>query len=146
MGEALKEAEMALQMEERPIGAVIVHRGKVIGRGRSQQNKRHSEVAHAELNAFIQAERYLRDHQHECILYTTLEPCVMCLGASVMSDIEGVVFAMPDKWINPAQMLELEYVRRHIKYYVGGVRETECAALWLKFSPDELRMIQNGKK
>jgi tRNA(adenine34) deaminase len=146
MREALREAELALQQEERPIGAVIVHRGKIIGRGRAQHQKRHSEVAHAELNAMIQAERYLRDHNHECVLYTTLEPCVMCLGASVMSDIQAVVFAMPDNWIKAGRMLEMDYVRRHIKHYVGGVLETECASLWLKYDPNELRMIQNGQK
>ncbi|MEP7199951.1 MAG: deaminase, partial [Chloroflexota bacterium] len=47
MREALKEAEIALQQEERPIGAVIVHHGKIIGRGRAQHLKRHSEIAHA---------------------------------------------------------------------------------------------------
>jgi tRNA(adenine34) deaminase len=146
MREALREADLALQQEEMPIGAVIVHRGKIIGRGRAQHQKRHSEVAHAELNAMIQAERYLRDHTHECVLYSTLEPCVMCLGAAVMSDILGIVFAMPDNWILPGRMLELEYVRRHIKSYVGGVLETECAALWLKHDPTMLMMIQNGRR
>jgi tRNA(adenine34) deaminase len=146
MREALKEAELALQQEEMPIGAVIVHRGKVIGRGRAQHQKRHSEVAHAELNAMIQAERYLRDHNHECVLYSTLEPCVMCLGAAVMSDIQGVVFAMPDNFMLPGTMLEIEYVKRHITTYQGGILETECAALWLKHDPAILMMLQNGRR
>jgi len=146
MREALREAETALQQEERPIGAVIVHRGKIVGRGRAQHKKRHSEVAHAELNALIQAERYLSDHTHECVLYSTLEPCVMCLGASVMSDIAAVVFAMPDRFINPSEMMAMAYVKHHIQHYVGGVLENECEALWVHTYPDELRMLREGGK
>ncbi len=146
MREALKEAERALQAGERPIGAVVVHRGKIIGRGQATHTKRHSEIAHAELNALIQAEKYLRDHNHECTIYTTVEPCVMCLGAIVMSDISNVVFALPDRRISPAQMLELDYVKRHIQNYVGGVLEAESVALWLRSDPIELRMFQDGKK
>jgi tRNA(adenine34) deaminase len=146
MREALREAETALQQDERPIGAVIVHRGKIVGRGRAQHKKRHSDIAHAELNALIQAERYLSDHTHECVLYSTLEPCVMCLGASVMSDIGAVVFAMPDKFINPSEMMALAYVKRHIQHYMGGVLENECEALWVHSYPDELRRLREGRK
>lgn len=146
MREALKEADRALQQGERPIGAVVVHRGKIIGRGQAQHIKRQSEVAHAELNALIQAEKYLHDHTHECTIYSTVEPCVMCLGAIVMSDISNVVFGLPDRWISPAKMLEMDYVRRHIQNYVGGVLEAESAALWLKADPITLRMIQEGKR
>lgn len=146
MREALREAERAMQQGEKPIGAVIVHRGKIIGRGFAQHAKRHSEIAHAELNALIQSEKYIRDHNHECTLYSTVEPCVMCLGAIVMSDLANVVFAMPDRWITPAKMLEMDYVRRHIQNYVGGVLEAESAALWLKTDPRGLRLIQEGKR
>jgi tRNA(adenine34) deaminase len=146
MREALKEAERAMQLGERPIGAVVVHRGKIIGRGQATHTKRHSEIAHAELNALIQAEKYLHEHTHECTVYSTVEPCVMCLGAIVMSDIANVVFALPDRWISPARMLEMDYVRRHIQNYVGGVLEAESAALWLKADPLALRMIQEGKQ
>ena len=145
MCEALKEAELALQQGERPIGAVIVHNGKVIGRGRAQHQKRKSKIAHAELNALIQAEQYIRAHTHECVVYTTVEPCVMCLGAIVMSNIDHIVFALPDKWINPSKMLEIDYVQRHIKHYIGGVLKTESVALWEKADPRELRMLRDGK-
>ena len=145
MREALKEAELSLRDDDRPIGAVIVHNGKIIGRGRAMHKRRHSEIAHAEMNALIQAERYLRDHQHEAVLYTTVEPCVMCFGAAVMSDLAAIVFALPDLNIRPEQMLEMPYVRRHIGYYRGGVLRTESESLWLKFNPQELRII-NGNK
>ena len=145
MCEALKEAELALQQGERPIGAVIVHNGKVIGRGRAQHQKRKSKIAHAELNALIQAEQYIYAHSHEYMIYTTVEPCVMCLGAIVMSNIDHIVFALPDKWINPSKMLEIDYVQRHIKHYIGGVLKTESVALWEKADPRELRMLRDGK-
>ena len=132
MREALKEAEVSLREGERPIGAVIVHGGKIVGRGRALHKKRHSQIAHAEMNALIQAERYLDEYQHEAVLYTTVEPCVMCFGAVVMSDLAGVVFALPDHNIMPAQMLEMPYVRRHIRHYLGGVLQQESEALWLK--------------
>ena len=146
MREALREAETALQQDEWPIGAVIVHRGKVIGRGRAQHKKRQSGIAHAELNALIQAERYLAEHAHECVLYSTLEPCVMCLGTSVMSDIAGVVFAVADHMTNPSEMMALPYVKRHIQHYVGGVMENECEALWVRSYPDLLRQLRDGAK
>ncbi len=144
MREALQEAALACQQGERPIGAVIVHDGHVVGRGRAQHLARASEIAHAEMNALLQAEQYVHAHQHECVIYTTVEPCVMCLGAIVMSDIDHVVFALPDHWIQPAQMLELPYVRRHIKHYVGGILERESAALWEQANPRELYLLREG--
>jgi tRNA(adenine34) deaminase len=146
MREAAREAETALLQAERPIGAIIVHRGKIIGRGRAQHRKRKSEIAHAELNALIQAERYLGEHPHECVLYSTLEPCVMCLGASVMSNIAAVVFAMPDRLMMPSEMMAIDYVKRHIQHYVGGVLENECEALWVHSYPEELRMLREGRE
>jgi tRNA(adenine34) deaminase len=142
---APQEAELALKQGERPIGAAIVHEGQVVGRGHAQHRGRHSEIAHAEMNALLEAEQYLHAHTHSCTLYTSVEPCVMCLGAIVMSDIDRVVYALPDRWINPGQMLEMPYVRRHIRLYLGGVLAEESAALWAEFSPRELRMLQEGR-
>ncbi len=142
MREALKEAECALQEGERPIGAVVVYDGKIVGRGHAQHKTRHSEIAHAELNAMLDAKKLIHDHIHDgIVLYTTVEPCVMCLGAVVMSDIDHIVFGLADKNINPSQMLAMPYVRRHIKNYVGGVLEAESLALMEKFDPRELRWM-----
>lgn len=139
---ALNEAECALQEGERPIGAVVVYDGKIVGRGHAQHKARHSEIAHAELNALLAAEKFIHDHIHDgVVLYTTVEPCVMCLGAVVMSDIDHVVFAASDKNIHPAQMLEMPYVKRHIKNYRGGILEAESLALMEKFDPRELRWM-----
>jgi tRNA(adenine34) deaminase len=146
MREALKEAAAALQAGERPIGAVTVHRGEIVGRGRAEHKARRSRLAHAELNALLATAPALYDYPHDnAVIYTTLEPCEMCLGAIVMSDaVNHIVFALPDRWISPAVMLEMPHVRRHIRTYRGGVLEAESAALWEQYQPDELKMLQDG--
>jgi len=141
---ALVEAERAMTEGERPIGAVVVHEDRIVGRGRAQHHDRESKIAHAEMNALLDAERYLAVHRHQCVVYTTVEPCVMCLGAVVMSDIDAVVYALADNWIAPKQMLEIPYVRRHLSYYVGGVLEAESAALWERANPRELALLRTG--
>ena len=146
MREALKEAELAGLAGEMPIGAVVVHAGRVVGRGRAQHRFRKSEIAHAELNAMLQAEQFIQAHIHDgCILYTTLEPCVMCLGAVAMSDMEHIVYSMTDNWMKPKPMLEVEHVRRHIKKYIGGILEAESIRLWERFDPHGLKMLQEGR-
>ena len=145
MQQALQEAELAYQEGERPIGAVIVHEGRVIGRGRAQHRRRKSEIAHAEMNALLQAEQYIQAHTHgDCVLYTTVEPCVMCLGAIVMSDIDHIVYALADHWIRPSEMLKMDYVHCHIQHYVGGILADASAALWERANPRELVMLQTG--
>ena len=146
MQEALREAELALEKGERPIGAVVVHDGEIVGRGRARQHERGSEIAHAELNALLDAERFLAAHPHQCALYATVEPCVLCLGAIVMSGIDHVIYALADNWIKPSEMLRMDYVRRHIEEYIGGVSEGRSIALWERADPKELRMLREGRR
>jgi tRNA(Arg) A34 adenosine deaminase TadA len=148
MREAIKEAELAMQAGERPIGAVIVHHGKIVGRGKAEHLKKHSRLAHAELNALLSTASDLYDFPHDNgVIYTTLEPCEMCLGAIVMSDVVNhVVFSIADNWINPKLMFEIPHVRRHIHNYIGGILEEESTALWKQCRPDELSLIQKGKQ
>lgn len=148
MREALAEARLALEAGERPIGAVIVFNGSIVGRGRAGHRGQHSRLAHAELNALLTTANALYDHPHEdAVLYTTVEPCEMCLGAIVMSDaVNHVVFALADRWINPSVMLDMPHVRRHIRNYVGGVLEAESMALFEQARPEELVMMRDGHK
>lgn len=148
MREALQQARLAMQAGERPIGAVIVHNGKIVGRGRAEQQGKHNRLAHAELNALLATATSLYDFPHDnAVIYTTLEPCEMCLGAIVMSDaVNHIVFSMADRYINPAPMFEIHHVRRHIRNYVGGVLEEESLALWQQCRPDELLLIRNENK
>ena len=139
MREALREAEQAGLAGETPIGAVVFHNGIIIGRGRARHEERHSEIAHAELNALLEAEKHIHDHIHDgIVLYTTVEPCVMCLGAVVMSDIDHVVFGLYDGNIHPEQMLTMPYVRRHIRDYLGGVLAAESLELFRRFGREDI--------
>jgi tRNA(Arg) A34 adenosine deaminase TadA len=66
----------------------------------------------------------------------------MCLGAIVMSNIAHVVYALRDNWIKPGEMLKMEYVRRHIKNYLGGVLADSSAKVWEQTRPQELSMMR----
>jgi len=97
MKQALREAERAYEQDEVPVGAVIVHKGKVIGRGYNQIERLQDPTAHAEMIAITAATNNLQSRRlEECILYVTLEPCPMCAGAIVLSRIPTLVFATFD--------------------------------------------------
>ena len=106
---------------------------------------RKSDIAHAEMNVLIQAEQYLAVHGRDnCVIYTTVEPCVMCLGAIVMSNIAHIVYGISGNWIKPWNMLNMEYVRRHIRNYLGGILAEQSANLWRKTRPVGLETMQTG--
>ncbi len=92
MRAALKEARKAYALGEVPIGCVIVHEGRIIGRGYNRRNTDHSTLSHAEITAIRKASKKLGDWRLEgCTLYVTLEPCQMCAGAIVQARIPEVV-------------------------------------------------------
>lgn len=97
MGMALGLARRAAREGEVPVGAVVVHGGKVVGRGRNRVEGGHDASMHAEMAALRQAARRLgRWRLTGCTLYATLEPCTMCAGAAVLSRIDRLVFAARD--------------------------------------------------
>lgn len=97
MREALVLAREADEADEVPVGAVVVHDGRVVGRGANRQIRDADPTAHAEIVALRQAARELGDHRlREATLYTTLEPCAMCAGALVTARIAGLVFGSRD--------------------------------------------------
>jgi tRNA(adenine34) deaminase len=94
---ALREAERAFEAEEVPVGAIVVHAGKVIGRGFNQREKLEDPTAHAEMLAITAAAQALGDWRLEdCTLFVTLEPCPMCAGAIVNARVKRVVFGATD--------------------------------------------------
>jgi tRNA(adenine34) deaminase len=98
MAKALKLAEKAFEEGEVPVGAVVVHRNRIIGKGYNQVEKLKDPTAHAEMIAISAAcstleEKYLS----ECTLYVTMEPCPMCSGASVWAKMERIVFGAIDE-------------------------------------------------
>lgn len=97
MREALKEAKLSLGEKEVPVGAVVVCRGKIIARAHNQVEKLHDPTAHAEMLAITAATNSLGSkYLNECTLYVTLEPCVMCAGASSWSQVGKIVYGASD--------------------------------------------------
>lgn len=97
MEAALREAGNAFSNDEVPIGAVVVLDNKIIGRGFNMIEKMQDATAHAEVIAIGAAAKEAGSWRlHECILYVTLEPCMMCLGASLQSRVKRIVFGASD--------------------------------------------------
>ena len=95
---ALREAEKAFEQDEVPIGAVVVHKGIIIGRGYNQCESLTDPTAHAEIIAITSAANTIKDWRlKDCQLYVTKEPCPMCAGALVNARIDKVVFGMYDE-------------------------------------------------
>ena len=98
MNIALKEALIAYNEDEIPIGAIIVHKDKIISRVYNQSQKLNDSTAHAEMIAITSAQNKIGSkYLNECELYVTLEPCMMCSGAIYLSKISRVVYALDDK-------------------------------------------------
>jgi len=94
MFSALQEAENAFEKDEVPIGAIIVYQNKIIGRGFNQTEMLNDATAHAEMLAITAASNNLGSKfLEECDLYVTVEPCVMCSGAILLSRIKNLYFA-----------------------------------------------------
>jgi len=93
MHAALKEAEKAFEKDEVPIGAVIVHNGKIVGRGHNQTETLNDATAHAEMIAITSASATLGSkYLDECELFVTAEPCLMCSGAILLSRLPKIYF------------------------------------------------------
>lgn len=132
MKEALREAEKAFEAEEVPIGAVIVHDNKIIARGHNLTETLNDVTAHAEMQAFTAAANYIGGkYLKDCTLYVTIEPCVMCAGASYWSQIKRIVFGAPD------EKRGYTVVSRNIIHpkttVVSGIMEESCRELMQRF-------------
>ncbi|MBV9464434.1 MAG: nucleoside deaminase [Verrucomicrobiae bacterium] len=103
MREALKLATRAFDAEEVPVGAVVVHQGRIVARAHNQTEQLKDATAHAEMIAITQASSALGDWRlAECTLYVTKEPCPMCAGAAVLSRIQRLVFGVGDEKMGAA--------------------------------------------
>lgn len=111
MEAALAEARAALEFGNLPIGAAIVHEGRIVALGRNAISVPEDDTRHAELAAIESVAPFLAQHKRECVLYTTLEPCMMCLGAIINVGIESIVIARPDPDIGALKLLP------HAEYY-----------------------------
>lgn len=149
MKEALKQARKAYVLGEVPIGCVIVHQGKIIGRGYNRRNTDKNTLSHAEITAIRRASKVIGDWRlEECTLYVTLEPCQMCAGAIVQARIpETVIGCMNPKAgcagsvLNVLEMPEFN----HQVAVTRGILEQECSAM-LKTFFAELRVRNRAEK
>jgi tRNA(adenine34) deaminase len=137
---ALREAERALEHDDVPIGAVVVHEGEVIGAGRNERELRQDPTAHAEMIALREASRALLSWRlTDAVLYVTLEPCAMCAGAIVLARVSRVVFGATDPKAGAAgSVLDVlgEPRLNHRPDVAGGLLADEAAALLQDFFGD----------
>jgi tRNA(adenine34) deaminase len=134
---ALREAEQAYKRKEVPIGAVIVHDGRIIGKGYNQIESLNDPTAHAEMIAITAAATFLGDRRLlDCTLYVTLEPCPMCAGAIVLARIPRVVYGAWDPKAGACGTL-FNIVQddrlNHRVELVPGVLEERCGGLLKEF-------------
>lgn len=152
MKEALKQAKKAYALGEVPIGCVIVHQGKIIGRGYNRRNTDKNTLSHAEITAIRKASKVIGDWRlEECTLYVTLEPCQMCAGAIVQARIpETVIGCMNPKAgcagsiLNILEMPEFN----HQVSVSRGILEEECSDLLKEFFTKlrERNKLEKAKK
>lgn len=132
MKEALKEAKKALEADEVPIGAVIVSNQRVIARGHNLTETLSDPTAHAEMQAFTAATDYIGGkYLNECTLYVTVEPCVMCAGASYWSQIGRIVYGASD--LKRGYKSISDTILHPKTNVVSGILENECSNLLIDF-------------
>jgi Cytosine/adenosine deaminases len=127
---AIDEAKLGLAEGGIPIGSVIVHRGEILGRGHNMRVQLGDPLLHGEMSAFKDAGRQPASVYRECVLYTTLSPCPMCSGTSLLYKIpkiviaENVTFVGAEDWLR-SQGVELEVIQ-----------DEECIEMMRKFTAE----------
>lgn len=137
MKEAVKQARKAYALGEVPIGCVIVHGDKIIGRGYNRRTIDKNTLAHAELIAIKRASKKMGDWRLEdCVMYVTLEPCQMCSGAIVQSRMKRVVIGCMNPKAGCAgsilNLLQMEQFNHQVEL-TTGVLEEECSQMMKSF-------------
>src|SRR5271154_4926130 len=144
MGEALRQAAKAFEKGEVPVGAVVVHKGRIISRAFNQVEQLKDATAHAEMLALTQAEYAVGDWRlTDCTLYVTKEPCPMCAGAMVHTRLARVVFGAGDPKGGAAggTMNLLRFpTLKHPCEITGDVRAMECRTLLQIFFAEQRRV------
>lgn len=130
---AIKEAQKAAKKKDVPVGAVIVKNKKIIAKAHNQKQSKKNAILHAELIAISKACKKNKNwHLDDCILYVTLEPCLMCLGAIVQSRIKKVVYATSSPKFGCIEILK-NSKSNHIPIIDSGICRKECSAILKSF-------------
>lgn len=132
MAQAIKEAERAFDLDEVPVGAIIVSKNQIIARGHNQTQLLNDVTAHAEIIAITSANNNLgAKYLLDCTMYVTLEPCVMCGGALYWSQVARVVYGAADDKAGFMRFgREILHPKTKIEY---GVMHNECSTLMKDF-------------
>jgi len=137
MRQALNESRKAFDADEVPVGAVIVHKGEVIGRGHNQIKTLKDPTAHAEMIVITQASAHLENERlTDCVLYVTLESCAMCAGAAILARLKAIVFGAWDPKTGACgSVIDLTKpgLFNHTLEVQGGIMEAECRDILQKF-------------
>ena len=137
MAAALDEARAAGAAGEVPVGAVVVLKDEIIGRGRNQPIGAHDPTAHAEIVAMRDAAARLRNYRLTgAALYVTIEPCLMCVGAMIHARIETAVFGAPEPKAGALESTQRAHEHgalNHRLVVVSGIRAGECRDLVQEF-------------
>ena len=150
MLEALKEAWKAYQRKEVPVGAVLVHQGRVIARGYNQVEMLHDATAHAEMLCITAGETALENWRlMDTTIYCTIEPCSMCAGAMLLSRVPVLVWGAPDlrhgangSWVD---LFEKQHPTHMIEVRKGVYGEL-CAELMRSFFQERRKQTVNGNE
>jgi len=134
---ALREAQQAYKRKEVPIGAVIIHEDRIIGRGYNQIETLQDPTAHAEMIAITAAAAQFSNRRLDgCTLYVTLEPCAMCAGSIVLARISKLVFGAPDPKAGACgtlyNIVQDERLNHQVEL-VRGVLEEKCGGILTDF-------------
>ena len=136
MGEALKEACKAAECGEVPVGAVIISGERIIARGHNQPIKKNDPTAHAEIVALRKACAQQKNYRLAAgVMYVTVEPCAMCLGAIVQARVKRLVFGALDPKAGAVLSIMTFPMERtnHRMEILGGVLAEECGRVLKKF-------------
>ena len=127
LGAAIEEAKKGLSEGGIPIGSVLVHKGKILGRGHNQRIQKGSPTLHGEIDALENAGRLPASVYAESVLYTTLSPCAMCTGAILLYKIPKVVIGENKTFLGEESLLKSRGVMIEV------VQDPSCIALMEEF-------------
>lgn len=149
MQAAIRQAEIAEENRDVPIGAVIVHHNKIIAKAYNQREQLNDPTAHAEIIALTQAAAALQSWRlNDCTIYVTLEPCPMCAGALVLARIERLVYGCDDPKTGAVKSLYNIVTDKRLNHRLDvtdGVLADECAALLERFFTRRRSENKNNK-
>ncbi len=130
MSVAIQAAKEALALGNIPVGACIVLNDEVISEGFNQIDTAENDLKHAEMVAISKVTAVLFSHKRKATLYTTLEPCLMCLGAIINTGISNIIYGASDPYIGmKSNLVSGSYYGQKLQNMAGSVLEMECQTL-----------------